>query len=297
MKRNYLVWSEEFPKSIFFVRTESVLSQRAVKQKSSCLSPALSCVNFQNPVTGQHPNTQKWDFNSKPYFRNTLPDLLRKSHGFAWKKHEQSDLACNNTLEVQDGNRQLDQQKAQNCWWRLLHQELKPYDKTVFASEHDHSLADAIECQNSMKTSKNWYFVLCLFDFLISQRTGVKRITEHYGPRKQSRFSALQLLLMLWWLFIIHQNVSLTRSHKWASCRVRQTSVLTILYQFQLTEWQDSKKCWHFNRFNFMTKNGCRLQWWTQVKIHNEKNEALNQITVTRWLLKVGTRPPWPYIG
>lgn len=112
--------------------------------------------------------------------------------------------------------------------------------------------------------------MLCLFDFPISLRASVKRITEHYEPKKQSTFSVLQLLLMLWWLFVVHQNVSVTGSH--INIHLWHETTMSSEYFVPTSthaEFQDSKKYRHFDWFIFMTK-----QWmWTLVMSTCEHTE------------------------
>lgn len=132
------------------------LSQGTVRQifltGGGVLSPAFSCVNFQNQVIVQHPNNQMWDSHSGYYlsFITFWPFL---SPDFSWPFKElpwiwsKKDLSCP-AVTLRDGNRQLDRQKAQNCWSTLLHQKPKPHDTVVFASDHDYNLIDLNECQN-----------------------------------------------------------------------------------------------------------------------------------------------------
>lgn len=91
---------------------------------------------------------------------------------------------------MQDGNRQPDRQteKEHNCWSSLLHQELKPHEAAVFASDYDHSLIDVDEFQNRTKTSKIKARCL-LFDYLVNQ-TAAASIAEHHTPSTVTVYSA-----------------------------------------------------------------------------------------------------------
>ena len=92
------------------------LSQGAVKQiffslEEGTLSPALSCVNFQNQLIVQHPNNQMWDSRSKSLISHHTADDLYE--GPPWKRiRKRWELPSSNTPEMRDGNRQPDRQKS-----------------------------------------------------------------------------------------------------------------------------------------------------------------------------------------
>lgn len=130
------------------------LSQGAVKQiffslEEGTLSPALSCVNFQNQLIVQHLNNQMWDSHSKASFPTTLWMTFMKD------RHEngsEKDGSCPPVTlwRSETGTDSQTDKKARNCWPTVSHQEPKPHDTAVSVLDHDHSLIDANECQIQM---------------------------------------------------------------------------------------------------------------------------------------------------
>lgn len=135
---------------------------------------------------------------------------------FEWLTWSGSKKIYNNILGMQDGNRQPDRQKKKehNCWSALLHQELKPHEAAVFASDHDHSLIDVDEFQNRTKTSK--IKARCLFCLITLSTKQLLRALLNITRRVRSLFTVLhlshRLLLTPVQLSVIRRNASIVGS-------------------------------------------------------------------------------------
>lgn len=68
----------------------------------------------------------------------------------------------------------------------FLHQELKPHEAAVFASDHDRSLIDANDFQNRARTGKIKHRPLGSFDHLVNKTVAVSDITGHHELRTVS---------------------------------------------------------------------------------------------------------------